>query len=641
MPLPVSIDQPVHIHGLFSLPPDRGKLLTLEDKTRQDKSPAEWNEWLLRNPIPITWAKLLGSLACNEPTGSIFNSISKFLGSRHTIPRSVDIFNAWPRKSNNSSDPHFSNTLADVVGVIREHKLRVWPTNDGYVSETHYLMRAETTSSQLRDAISEATGQIVLAPSRLISSFRALFRYHVDRQIVEQIIIPKWNEAGAANWSTASKAQLASFVLAEFSSLNAQSKTTLRNTPFIQLSSVGGTETTKFAAPAELIDSANQNLVALFFPEEEVLPLETIFERFSAELRNCGLKTKLDRSLLSSRIRYYSKQSQTIRDLESRLQKLFSLPCPGNQPMAEISELRDIPWIPVMKGKNVVLTAPNGCRGRNDELLVGSQMPIYKRWLSSEWMTFLGWKEGLPSQVLVSQLRHGIERQNQKIVNAVLHYMADKKQPFQWKEDLQNVPFILANGDFVTTEHVFSPAKSIKLSCDRLAPYLANVEKGFWNEHEEILKSFNICERPNVDDLLALLDALYQKTIEQKAPLDTFDVAVAVEALRLVSLEPRDLLQGIKVPNTEGYLCSIDKICWQDRSDLNLSEMPDITHRDIPPSTIRALKIESLNEWVVSGILNVEEDDELFDQHEETTTRIADTLRRYSIESTFREYLAK
>ena len=67
LPLPLDTIQPIHMHALFSLSPDRARLHHLQDKSTQDTEPAEWNDWLFKDGIPVAWAKLLCALARVHP----------------------------------------------------------------------------------------------------------------------------------------------------------------------------------------------------------------------------------------------------------------------------------------------------------------------------------------------------------------------------------------------------------------------------------------------------------------------------------------------------------------------------------------------------------------------------------------------
>jgi sacsin len=75
---------------------------------------------------------------------------------------------------------------------------------------------------------------------------------------------------------------------------------------------------------------------------------------------------------------------------------------------------------------------------------------------------------------------------------------------------------------------------------------------------------------------------------------------------------------------------------------LTSKEKVNLTHPNIPKSTIDSLNIEGLRARLLKGMLEIEDvdDEDEFDQREKVTTRIADTLDRYPVETTFREYLA-
>jgi sacsin len=99
------IKQPVHVHGLFSISPDLPKLYQLREDSSQDQSPAIWNEWLLHNPVPMAWAKLLSHLAYlrpDEPT-----------------------FEWWPQNTDGNNDI-LSNALDRFVDIVTKDSLSLW-----------------------------------------------------------------------------------------------------------------------------------------------------------------------------------------------------------------------------------------------------------------------------------------------------------------------------------------------------------------------------------------------------------------------------------------------------------------------------------------------------------------------------------
>ena len=120
------------------------------------------------------------------------------------------------------------------------------------------------------------------------------------------------------------------------------------------------------------------------------------------------------------------------------------------------------------------------------------------------------------------------------------------------------------------------------------------------------------------------------------------DIKVAVELVNLASEFPRTELTSLKVISESGVLYPIQDISYGDLGPLKSKGTVVLTHPDIPRKTILLLGISSLRERLVKGMLEIEDvdDEDEFDQREKVTTRIADTLDRYSVEATFREYLA-
>jgi sacsin len=74
LPLPIKTSQPLKIHGMFSLTPDRARLHELGDSSTQNQNLAGWNSWLFEQPIPIAWTKLLARLTQLYPQQSAFET---------------------------------------------------------------------------------------------------------------------------------------------------------------------------------------------------------------------------------------------------------------------------------------------------------------------------------------------------------------------------------------------------------------------------------------------------------------------------------------------------------------------------------------------------------------------------------------
>lgn len=178
---------------------------------------------------------------------------------------------------------------------------------------------------------------------------------------------------------------------------------------------------------------------------------------------------------------------------------------------------------------------------------------------------------------------------------------------------------------------------SLDASCDRLHPYLENVDNKFWQDHSDLLTHLKVGKGPYPTDLLGV-----QTILESKVPLGEADIAVAVEILNLASRFDRASLTGLKVLSKDGKFHPIEDISYHNLGPLIQVENVNLTHPDIPFKTIQKVGIESLSDRQIKELLAISDiaDEDEFDQKEQVTTGITNTLDAYPDNSTFREYLA-
>ncbi|CZT03992.1 uncharacterized protein RAG0_10590 [Rhynchosporium agropyri] len=154
LPLPVRTTQPVHIHALFSLTPDRANLHRMHDQSAQNQDPAKWNEWLLREGASVAWVKLLSALAQLYPLQSAFDQ--------------------WPRAVDNNRDP-LSGAVDQIVAIIQQDHLALWPTEIGYVSAETGLLALGSESPGLKEALRDANVPVTYVPRQLWDHAKKLF----------------------------------------------------------------------------------------------------------------------------------------------------------------------------------------------------------------------------------------------------------------------------------------------------------------------------------------------------------------------------------------------------------------------------------------------------------------------------------
>ena len=158
LPLPIATNQPVHIHGLFSISPDRARLYQHGEKSAQDQEPANWNKYLLQALVPAAWTKLLSYMAahCSEQSN----------------------FELWPQSLDDPRDP-LDSALKKVMEIIGNESLAVWPTVVGYKTEKTALLGTGLESGHLRDALREAKVPVVNVPKRLQGIAENIFKDQV------------------------------------------------------------------------------------------------------------------------------------------------------------------------------------------------------------------------------------------------------------------------------------------------------------------------------------------------------------------------------------------------------------------------------------------------------------------------------
>lgn len=154
MPLPIATRQPVHIHGLFSISPDRARLYQLKDISAQDRTPALWNDLLFRGPIPEAWARLLSYLAIAYPHQSGLEW--------------------WPQDLDDSRDP-LTDTIQSIIEIIENKSLPLFPSEVGYIAASSAFLATGNESIALIDALKLAKAPVVYIPKRLRHRVRHLF----------------------------------------------------------------------------------------------------------------------------------------------------------------------------------------------------------------------------------------------------------------------------------------------------------------------------------------------------------------------------------------------------------------------------------------------------------------------------------
>jgi sacsin len=154
LPLPIKTSQPVHIHGLFSISPDRARLYQFSGSDSQDRAPAKWNNWLFENAVPMAWTRLLEHIADLHPD--------------------ISPFEWWPKSVDGDQD-FLANAIENFVNIIDKESLPLFPTTIGYVTSNVGMLDTGSESEALIGALRQAKVPIVYIPQRLRNYIKHLF----------------------------------------------------------------------------------------------------------------------------------------------------------------------------------------------------------------------------------------------------------------------------------------------------------------------------------------------------------------------------------------------------------------------------------------------------------------------------------
>jgi sacsin len=453
-------------------------------------------------------------------------------------------------------------------------------------------------------------------------------------ELLKRFMIPFWEDkAMLKNWTTSGKEKIAETLLRNFYKLDGDSKKRIFSSAIIPVMRFNGERANKFSMAKELIDP-NAKLRELFFEDEEACPVDWVLEKYSGILIDCGLRIALNDEFVVERVKCYAQRSQEVEETLERTKKLLQfVPSwnAGSNGRGTLT-LRELQWLPAI-GPNGLRAFKNAqeCRGLDAKLLVGLVLPVLDFEISQDWNNRLGWNHPIPPAKLLAQLEHGIEQKDRKIIDAVLNYVNEKSQIDSVRQALMKLSCVVASdGQFVSVQ------KAFRRGCERLQPYFYNVDRLFWTNHGPLLKELGIKERPGLKDLLGIQDQL-----PSKDQLDENDIPIAIEISKLASAFPRSHLSSLKILDGTGRLRAIEDVIFHDLGLSAITGTFNSTHPDIPKTVIDALRIEPLSARVKKGELGIADaDDDEFDQHEDVATAISDTLTRYTVESTFKEFLA-
>lgn len=146
--LPIETGQPVHIHGLFSITPDRGRLSSSGQTPGYEDMETKWNDHMFGTCVAQAWASLLVT--------------------RNKDSWKAEGFTLWPRIE--TAPTSIWTRLDDMVlGITIRDNLPVWNTSNRCVRMTEALF--DTGTGDIENTYGPSLASIELAAVYLSSSF--------------------------------------------------------------------------------------------------------------------------------------------------------------------------------------------------------------------------------------------------------------------------------------------------------------------------------------------------------------------------------------------------------------------------------------------------------------------------------------
>lgn len=375
-------------------------------------------------------------------------------------------------------------------------------------------------------------------------------------------------------------------------------------------------------------------LSKLYFEREDIFPDKLFFEKHKIALSASKIRSVPTLADMVNRIQYFSKCSAD--EIVDKVELLLSLPVPdySKLELATINTIRILEWLP---GKptgrdSIALLSPNDCRGADMSALTDLVLGATTFLVEDSWNKILGWDKPVPKEILLRQLEGCVAQRHHRKVNQILDYHG-----LDDYSDLKNVSCILSSRkNYHKPSNTFLPGGL--LNNYPMAPVLDEVDLDFKNEHQRLMKAMNICQEPSLEKITEVQRSF--QTSGQK--LGEPDLKIIISSLEIaVRLYDESELTDMLVPDTQNVLRRLSDIVYGDQNVYGPVAEFNFTHPEISTKVIKGLGVEeSLGRATRLDIEFEDEDEDEYTPREKLTTVISDTLGRYSIESTFNEYLA-
>lgn len=395
----------------------------------------------------------------------------------------------------------------------------------------------------------------------------------------------------------------------------------------------------RFRLPATTVDPTSR-ISNLFFDDEDVFPEPGFLKRHHEVLKTCGILRGLTPEILMERVHNFATFPRDKLQLIVKVKHLFGLPFYEhfNLTPTSLTQFRTLKWLPVLcsTSKEYQMVSPEDCRAVDDKELVDLVLCVFESSVTPDWKALLGWNRIIERETLMKQLKKSLAQRSSRRVDKTLAYLSSLGDC----SVLRRYPCILSrHGEYLLPERLLLPG-SLSTRYP-LTPFLDEVEPSFARKHTQLLKELSIRQDMTYDDLLRVQSMVVKSTQSGKLSNENLSVVVSL-------LEISTRLQGdskasslIMIPDTEGKLRSRAEIVCGDRAVAGKAASFSFVNPKISPDLVEHLGLENAYARATRLGIEIEDiDDDEYAPRESLTTTISDTLGRYTIDSTFSEFLA-
>lgn len=405
----------------------------------------------------------------------------------------------------------------------------------------------------------------------------------------------------------------------------------LQQVPFVAVKSRTGTYPMRRLKPTQVVDKSAP-IAELYFDDEEVFPAGIYEKTYIPPLRVLDMKSQLDSDVVDDRIRKYVTPRE---GLYAKCESLLQFLSDRGSSVTFNPEWKNLIRLPAVSlaGKEVVLPASE-CRPKSMKPLVEGVLAIVSTHVKNELYDVLGWNDTLEPTILGARInviatKYRSLSSVERPLRPLFEYISTRVTGTHYVEEMKS-SISVANYLPGSIAGFWAPEDLFFQNARDFEPYLSNVPLSYSRAFENILKPLGVTEQPSRDSLLRI-----QSKLPTGQPLDDTDLNVAVNILRYFSTLPTSDATQLVAPAIDGRLYPILQFT---------SESPSqrlFAHPKVPPAIAFKFNIPQVGDDT-AFIHHINQADVFDDycQEEQITTRIANTLKEYSLSTSFNEFIA-